>query len=79
MLAMKPYLWQFLLVSVAGWINRSQQDAIEYLREFENGNIGDEWIKLMRDFYRVGNSSIINNLNLTNIDSIMQKYFSSNS
>jgi hypothetical protein len=30
---MKPYLWQFLLVSVAGWINRSQQDAIEYLKE----------------------------------------------
>ncbi len=33
MLAMKPYLWQFLLASVAGWINRSQQDAIEYLKE----------------------------------------------
>jgi hypothetical protein len=33
MLAMKPYLWQFLLVSFTGWINRSQQDAIEYLKE----------------------------------------------
>lgn len=24
--------WQFLLIGVAGWINRSQNDAIEYLR-----------------------------------------------
>ncbi|MBM3949796.1 MAG: hypothetical protein FJ312_11290, partial [SAR202 cluster bacterium] len=24
--------WQFLLIGVAGWINRSQQEAIEYLR-----------------------------------------------
>ena len=24
--------WQFLLIVLAGWINRSQQDAIEYLR-----------------------------------------------
>ena len=24
--------WQFLLIGLAGWINRSQQEAIEYLR-----------------------------------------------
>jgi hypothetical protein len=30
---MKPYLLQFLLLTVAGWINRSQQDAIDYLKE----------------------------------------------
>ena len=27
---LKP--WQFMLLTLAGWINRSQQDAIEYLR-----------------------------------------------
>ncbi len=25
--------WQLLLVCLAGWINRQQQDAIEYLQE----------------------------------------------
>ncbi len=30
---MQPYLWQFLALTFAGWINRSQQDAIEYLKE----------------------------------------------
>ncbi len=30
---MKPYLWQFFLFTLAGWINRVQQDAIEYLKE----------------------------------------------
>jgi hypothetical protein len=30
---MKSYLLQFLLLTVAGWINRSQQDAIDYLKE----------------------------------------------
>ena len=25
--------WQFLLVVLAGWINRQQQNMIEYLRE----------------------------------------------
>jgi hypothetical protein len=24
---------QFLILSVAGWVNRSQQDVIDYLRE----------------------------------------------
>lgn len=33
---MQPYLWQFLVLTFAGWVNRSQQDAIEYLKE-ENG------------------------------------------
>ncbi len=30
---MQPYLLQFLLMTIAGWINRKQQDAIEYLKE----------------------------------------------
>ena len=30
---MQPYLWQFLALTFAGWVNRSQQDAIEYLKE----------------------------------------------
>ena len=27
------HLWQFLALTFAGWVNRSQQDAIEYLKE----------------------------------------------
>ena len=30
---MQPYLLQFLLMTFAGWLNRKQQDAIEYLKE----------------------------------------------
>lgn len=30
---MQPYLLQFLLMMVAGWLSRKQQDAIEYLKE----------------------------------------------
>jgi len=30
---MHPHLWQFLALTFAGWVNRSQQDAIEYLKE----------------------------------------------
>lgn len=30
---MQPHLWQFLVVALAGWLNRTQQDAIEYLKE----------------------------------------------
>jgi len=30
---MQPYLWQFLVMTLAGWVNRFQQDAIEYLKE----------------------------------------------
>ena len=30
---MQPYLWQFLALTFTGWVNRSQQDAIEYLKE----------------------------------------------
>ncbi len=30
---MQPYLLQFLLITIAGWLNRKQQDAIEYLKE----------------------------------------------
>jgi hypothetical protein len=30
---MRPYLLQFLLMTIAGWFNRKQQDAIEYLKE----------------------------------------------
>ena len=28
---MQPYHWQFLILTLAAWVNRSQQDAIEYL------------------------------------------------
>ncbi len=30
---MQPHLWQFLALTFAGWVNRSQQDVIEYLKE----------------------------------------------
>ena len=30
---MQPHLWQLLVVTLAGWVNRFQQDAIEYLKE----------------------------------------------
>ena len=30
---MQPYLWQFFVMAFAGWVNRFQQDAIEYLKE----------------------------------------------
>ena len=30
---MQPHLWQFLALNFAGWVNRSQQDVIEYLKE----------------------------------------------
>ena len=30
---MQPYLLQFLLMTIAGWLSRKQQDAIEYLKE----------------------------------------------
>ena len=30
---MQPDLWQFLALTFAGWVNRSQQDVIEYLKE----------------------------------------------
>jgi hypothetical protein len=33
MAAMSYYQWQFLLVALAGWINRQQQDVIAYLME----------------------------------------------
>ena len=29
----QPHLWQFLALTFAGWVNGSQQDAIEYLKE----------------------------------------------
>ena len=29
---MQPYLWQFFVMAFAGWVNRFQQDAIEYLK-----------------------------------------------
>ena len=28
-----PHAWQFLVLTVAGWVNRHQEDLIEYLRE----------------------------------------------
>ena len=30
---MQPDLWQFLALTFARWVNLSQQDAIEYLKE----------------------------------------------
>jgi hypothetical protein len=33
MAAMSYHPWQFLLVALAGWINRHQQDVIAYLQE----------------------------------------------
>ena len=30
---MQPHLWQFLALTFAGWVSRSQQDVIEYLKE----------------------------------------------
>ena len=30
---MPPHLWQFLALTFAGWVNQSQQDVIEYLKE----------------------------------------------
>ena len=30
---MQPYLWQFFVMAFAGWVNRFQQDAVEYLKE----------------------------------------------
>ena len=30
---MQPYLQQFPLMTIAGWLNRKQQDAIEDLKE----------------------------------------------
>ena len=30
---MQPHQWQFLALTFAGWVNRSQQYAIEYLKE----------------------------------------------
>src|ERR1043165_9156579 len=30
---MKKYSWHFLLVALAGWMNRQQQEVIEYLKE----------------------------------------------
>ena len=31
--AMMPTAWKFILVAMAGWIHRNQEDVIEYLRE----------------------------------------------
>lgn len=33
MLGMIFQTWQFIVVSLAGWLNRQQQDIVEYLRE----------------------------------------------
>ena len=30
---MQPHIWQLLVVTIAGWVNRYQQDAIDYLKE----------------------------------------------
>jgi len=33
MIAMTFTPWQFIVVAVAGWMNRQQQEVIEFLRE----------------------------------------------
>ena len=38
-----PYLWQFLALTFAGWVNRSQQDAIEYLLRPEARLLSRSW------------------------------------
>jgi len=30
---MKSHAWQILMVALAGWLNRQQQDVIKYLQE----------------------------------------------
>ncbi len=40
---MQPYLWQFFVMTLAGWVNRFQQDAIEYLKE-ENRVLRNNWV-----------------------------------
>ena len=30
---MKAHAWQILVVALAGWLNRQQQDVVEYLQE----------------------------------------------
>ena len=35
---------QFLMLIFAGWVNRSQQDVIEYLQE-ETGYSGNSWVE----------------------------------
>ena len=30
---MKSHAWQILVVAFAGWLNRQQQDVVEYLQE----------------------------------------------
>ena len=30
---MKAHAWRILVVALAGWLNRQQQDVIEYLQE----------------------------------------------
>jgi hypothetical protein len=33
MSTMKSHAWQILVVALAGWLNRQQQDVVEYLQE----------------------------------------------
>ena len=44
--------WQLMLIIIAGWINRQQQEVIEYLRT-ENAvlkeTLGKKWILLTDD------------------------------
>ena len=30
---MQVHIWHFVLVALAGWINREQQEVIDYLKE----------------------------------------------
>ena len=41
---MKTKPWMMLVAMMAGWLNRQQQDALEYLKE-ENKILRDELLK----------------------------------
>ena len=41
MLGMIFQMWQFIVVAVAGWLNRQQLDIVEYLRE-ENRDLREQ-------------------------------------
>ena len=44
--------WMMLVSMMAGWINRQQQEALEYLKE-ENKILRDELLKARGEFGRI--------------------------
>ena len=49
---MKTKPWMMLVSMMAGWINRQQQEALEYLKE-ENKILRDELLKARGEFGRI--------------------------